>query len=209
MLFLAADAVIYTLLGIYLDQVLPSDYGVPKPWNFCCKCKKAKTVVRDDMQPLNEDDEMSLVSNPRNFEPVADALKRQEGRGECLKVRGLVKQFGTKRAVNGTNLTMYKGQIFALLGHNGAGKTTTLSMLTGLLKPTAGRAEVFGINVFEDMDEIRKILGVCPQHDVLFRNLTPEEHLRIYTAFKGSKPSEIDEQVDQMLIDIDLVDQRH
>jgi len=95
------------------------------------------------------------VSNPKNFEPVADALKRQEGQGECLKVRGLVKEFGTKRAVNGTNLTMYKGQIFALLGHNGAGKTTTLSMLTGLLKPTAGRAEVFGINMFEDMDEIR------------------------------------------------------
>lgn len=209
MLFLAADAVIYTMLGIYLDQVLPSDYGVPKPWNFCCKCKKAKTVNRDDMEPLNEDDEMSLVSNPRNFEPVADALRRQEGQGECLKVRGLVKQFGPKRAVNGTNLTMYKGQIFALLGHNGAGKTTTLSMLTGLLKPTAGRAEVFGIDVFEDMDEIRKVLGVCPQHDVLFRNLTPEEHLRIYSAFKGSKPSEIDQQVNQMLLDIDLVDQRH
>lgn len=50
---------------------------------------------------------------------------------------------------------MYKGQIFALLGHNGAGKTTTLSMLTGLLKPTAGKAEVFGIDVFEDMGEIR------------------------------------------------------
>jgi len=88
---------------------------------------------------------------------------------------------------------MYKGQIFALLGHNGAGKTTTLSMLTGLLKPTEGRAEVFGINMFEEMDEIRTILGVCPQHDVLFRNLTPEEHLRIYAAFKGSAAHEIDE----------------
>lgn len=57
-----------------------------------------------------------------------------------MKVRGLVKKFGEKTAVNGTNLTMYKGQIFALLGHNGAGKTTTLSMLTGLLKPTSGKA---------------------------------------------------------------------
>jgi ATP-binding cassette subfamily A (ABC1) protein 3 len=57
---------------------------------------------------------------------------------------------------------MYNGQIFALLGHNGAGKTTTLSMLTGLLEPTSGSAKVFGIDIFNDMDKIRKILGVCP-----------------------------------------------
>jgi ABC-type multidrug transport system ATPase subunit len=63
-------------------------------------------------------------------------------------VRGLIKQFGDKTAVAGANLTMYKGQIFALLGHNGAGKTTTISMLTGLLEPTAGFAEVFGIDIF-------------------------------------------------------------
>ena len=65
-----------------------------------------------------------------------------------MKVRGLIKTFGTKRAVDGTNLTIYNGQIFALLGHNGAGKTTTISMLTGLLEPTAGTAEVFGLDIF-------------------------------------------------------------
>lgn len=76
MLFLAFDAVFYILLGLYLDQVLPSDYGVPKPWNFCCKCKKSRRILTDDMQPLNDDDERNMLSNPRNFEPVADALKR-------------------------------------------------------------------------------------------------------------------------------------
>jgi ABC-type multidrug transport system ATPase subunit len=63
-------------------------------------------------------------------------------------VRNLIKTFGTKRAVDGTNLTIYNGQIFALLGHNGAGKTTTISMLTGLLEPTGGKAEVFGLDIF-------------------------------------------------------------
>tara|TARA_B110000285_G_scaffold235543_1_gene317953 strand:+ start:1960 stop:2196 length:237 start_codon:yes stop_codon:yes gene_type:complete len=77
-------------------------------------------------------------------------------------VRGLVKEFGPKKAVNGTDLTMYNGQIFALLGHNGAGKTTTISMLTGLLEPTAGSARVFGTDIFNNMDEVRKKLGVCP-----------------------------------------------
>ncbi len=77
-------------------------------------------------------------------------------------MRGLRKTFGDKVAVDNTNMTMYTGQIFALLGHNGAGKTTTISMLTGLFEPTAGRASVFGIDVFNQMEDMRKILGVCP-----------------------------------------------
>ena len=62
----------------------------------------------------------------------------------------------------GVNLTMYNGQIFALLGHNGAEKTTTLYILTRLLEPTSSSAKVFAIDIFNDMDKIRKILGVCP-----------------------------------------------
>lgn len=72
-----------------------------------------------------------------------------------MKVRGLVRKFGPKTAVAGVNLTMYNGQIFALLGHNGAGKTTTISMLTGLIEPTDGYAEVFGTDIFGNMDEVR------------------------------------------------------
>jgi len=57
---------------------------------------------------------------------------------------------------------MYRGQIFALLGHNGAGKTTTISMLTGLIRPTEGNAKVFDKDLFEQMDDVRKMMGVCP-----------------------------------------------
>ena len=107
-------------------------------------------------------------------------------------------------------MTMYSGQIFALLGHNGAGKTTTLSMLTGLLEPTAGHAEVFGIDIFRNMDEVRKQLGVCPQHDVLFESLTPTDHLRLFAAFKGAANSaELEQQVETMLKDIDLYEVRN
>ena len=81
---------------------------------------------------------------------------------------------------------MYTGQIFALLGHNGAGKTTTISMLTGLLNASSGRAEVFGLDLFEEMSKVRQFLGVCPQHDILFDLLTPEEHLEIFCDFKGT-----------------------
>jgi len=55
---------------------------------------------------------------------------------------------------------MYSGQIFALLGHNGAGKTTTISMLTGLFGASGGQAEAFGIDLLNDQDEARSIMGV-------------------------------------------------
>jgi len=92
-------------------------------------------------------------------------------------------------AVNGINLKIYTGQIFVLLGHNGAGKTTLISMLTGLLNSTEGSAKVFGINIIKQMSEVRKFMGVCPQHDILFENLTTQEHLSIFYDLKGADPS--------------------
>ena len=59
------------------------------------------------------------------------------------------------KAVNGINLKMYNGQIFALLGHNGAGKSTTISMLTGLLKPSTGNASVYEHDMFNQMGKVR------------------------------------------------------
>ena len=82
-------------------------------------------------------------------------------------------------------MTIYSGQIFALLGHNGAGKTTTISTLTGLLEPTEGQAQLEGIDIFEDQDYLRKNLGVCPQHNVIFDYLSVREHLELYATFKG------------------------
>ena len=57
---------------------------------------------------------------------------------------------------------MYKGQIFALLGHNGAGKTTTISILNGMIGPTSGHAFLGRINMFKDTNELRRTLGFCP-----------------------------------------------
>ena len=65
-------------------------------------------------------------------------------------------------AVKGINLKMFADQIFVLLGHNGAGKTSTISMLTGLFQASEGSAEVFGVDVFEETEEVRKFMGVCP-----------------------------------------------
>ena len=89
-----------------------------------------------------------------------------------------------KVAVDNLSLNMYKGQITALLGHNGAGKTTTMSILTGLFSATAGGAEINGYDINTEMDLIRRSLGICPQHNVLFDRLTVREHLAFFAMLK-------------------------
>ena len=126
----------------------------------------------------NEEYDMEeLNANGGSFEPVPVHFRNRDK----LSLKNLVKIYDNGlKAVDNLSLTMYKDQIFALLGPNGAGKTTTISMITGLYEPTHGYAEIYGINIFEEMDQIRENLGVCPQYNVLFDQLTPEEHFDIF-----------------------------
>ena len=69
-------------------------------------------------------------------------------------------------------------------------------MLTGLIASTEGDANLFGIDMFSSMDDARKMMGVCPQHDVLFDLLTPEEHLEIFYEFKGADKTNRKKEID-------------
>ena len=118
-------------------------------------------------------------------------LLSQHARSRSVVLHGLRKEFPSpdgqpnKVAVQGLTTELYEGQIYALLGHNGAGKTTTISMLTGLIVPTAGDATVRGLSVVKQMSSIRRSLGICPQHNVLYDSLTVREHLLFYAGLKG------------------------
>ena len=106
------NVIFYLALGLYLDQIIPSAFGVAKKWNFVCTrhywCGKRRRVQNEeDQNRLLEDDEE--VKNPNDFEPVPLSIKRQEETNECLKIRGLRKVFGEKAAVDNTNMTMYQG----------------------------------------------------------------------------------------------------
>ena len=71
------------------------------------------------------------------------------------------------------------------MGHNGAGKSTTINLLTGLLEVTSGNIDVLGLSYPNDVDEIRKDIGLCLQYNVLYDNLTIEDHLRYYYRVKN------------------------
>ncbi len=97
-----------------------------------------------------------------------------------IEIQNIFKNFGRKRAVNGISLRMYAGDIFALLGHNGAGKTTLISMLTGFFSPSNGTAFVNGHDIRFGLSEARERMGLCPQHNMLFDNISVKNHLIIF-----------------------------
>ena len=145
-----------------------------------------------------------------NFEPAPREIQQKEKHNAILKVANLRKVYDNGfKAVNGMNIKMYADQIFVLLGHNGAGKTTTISMLTGLLEQSEGEASVFGFDLFNDMAAVRKFMGVCPQHDVLFELLTVEEHLSFFYDLKGGDPALKKEEVERLLVDFGIADKRN
>src|SRR5262245_17427694 len=103
----------------------------------------------------------------------------------------LVKEFGDLRAVDDVNLTIGKGEFFALLGPNAAGKTTTLKMLAGLMRPTSGHARVAGFDVLEQAMEARRRMGFVPDFPFLYEKLTPWEFLRFTGQLFGMKDAAI------------------
>ena len=81
------------------------------------------------------------------------------------------------------NLNIYENQITGLLGHNGAGKSTTIFMLSGIIAPTSGTAEILGFDLRFQMDRIRSQMGFCPQNDIHYDLLTVYEHLKLIIMF--------------------------
>ncbi|XP_076036096.1 ATP-binding cassette sub-family A member 9-like [Oratosquilla oratoria] len=146
-------------------------------------------------------------ANP-DFEPVSVDLRGKE----AVKLSNIQKTFKSRgkepvQAVKGVSLTIYEGQITAIIGHNGAGKTTLFNILTGMVSPSRGSAEIFGLDVRnpEDLAQIRQMTGVCPQQDIHFLKLTPREHLCFYARIRGIGEDIVESMVEQTLRDVDLL----
>lgn len=157
----------------------------------------------------------NIEINPQTPSGVEDSSPGPANEGEFfepeprhlaagVEIRNLRKVFNKKPAVHGLTLNMYEGQITVLLGHNGAGKTTTMSMLTGMIPPTGGTASVNGFDVRSEMDGVRGSLGLCPQHNIIFDELTVEEHLYFFSKLKGLKKGEIQAEIDKYVALLEL-----
>eukprot|EP01060_Flectonema_neradi_P038639 TRINITY_DN817_c1_g1_i1.p1 TRINITY_DN817_c1_g1~~TRINITY_DN817_c1_g1_i1.p1 ORF type:complete len:1922 (+),score=363.69 TRINITY_DN817_c1_g1_i1:42-5807(+) len=200
MLFL--DTLIYLALGWYLDNVLPSEYGVKKHplfpiFKLLGRNKKPQSILKTKNLAL-----------PRC--PLVEEVSESMAERERIKISTLTKRFNVEGeenlAVNhlgyglpDQSVRFYEGQIQCILGHNGAGKTTLINMLTGMIEPTAGDCQIWGKSILTDIDKIRQDVGMCPQHNILWEPLTCREHLTYFGRLKGVPSEELKLLVDQML----------
>ena len=127
-------------------------------------------------------------------------------RDAAIGAEGLVRDFPAVRAVDGIDLAVERGQVFGFLGANGSGKTTTIRMLTTLLRPTAGRAYVDGLDVQREPSEVRRRIGVALQEAGLDDLQTGRELLALQGRLHGVRRGEIDARVDELLAIVDLED---
>lgn len=110
------------------------------------------------------------------------------GTAPALAVRGLRKTYGSYEAVRGIDFEVQRSEIFGLLGPNGAGKTSTIEIIIGLRAATAGKVEVFGVDVGTDPAGARSLLGIQLQESDFFEHLTLSEQLGYLGACYGMKP---------------------
>lgn len=222
LLMMLFDTFLYCAIGLYLDKVLHKENRVRCSWSsklfkrFRRKKSTSEQFSSSSLVKLIDSDskENARLSEKDTYKSAVEAvsfeMKQQELDGRCIQIRNLHKVYTSKKAsccaVNSLQLTLYENQILALLGHNGAGKSTTMSMLVGLVHPTSGDALVFGKNILTDMEEIRQSLGVCPQYDILFPELTVKEHLEIFANIKGVNEDCLENVVIEMAEEVGLAD---
>ena len=124
----------------------------------------------------------------------------------AVEARGLVKTFGTNRAVDGVELVVHEGEIFGLLGPNGAGKTTMLQMLATLLPIDSGAATIFGYDVQRQPHAVRQLIGVTGQYASVDELLTGRENLRLFGRLQGLSSKEARSIGDDLLARFDLTE---
>lgn len=126
-----------------------------------------------------------------------------------IKVENLVKEFGSRRAVDSVSFSVQPGTVLGFLGPNGAGKTTTIRMISGFLKPTSGQITVNNVNMLDNPIEAQRNIGYMPERTPLYEEMTVESFLHFAAALRGYEGAERQERVDHALKSCFLEPVRH
>ncbi|RWS12259.1 ATP-binding cassette sub-family A member 1-like protein [Dinothrombium tinctorium] len=192
-------SIICGILIWYLDAVWPWQFGVPKPFYFpflpsyWCP-KRAKQSKNIDYSRRNS----------KFFERQMSCFET------AISIANLRKEFSVgftkKVAITDASLEINRNQITVLLGHNGAGKTTMMNVITGIFPPSSGSVTIDGYDVVTNSKDARRSISLCPQHNVIYNELTVREHLKLFSAIKGTQWSSINGEVQKVTNQLNLFD---
>ena len=195
--------------------------GYISPGIFCVKKNISKnnihfhnintsfdTIIEEKDKKIPMNINTKKIGEIKNSDNIKPKIKKDEK--DILHIRNIKKQFGDKKVLNGVTFDLYKNEIFVLLGHNGAGKTTLISILTGLITSNSGEVIYNNKNILspENVSILHKKIGICPQHNVLFEDLTVEEHLELFCEFKSESQDNKNQEISSILNTIGLMDKR-
>ncbi|KFH67556.1 hypothetical protein MVEG_06288 [Podila verticillata NRRL 6337] len=197
-ILMAAESVFFLLLTFYIDAVATSDYGVTRPWYFfITDLFKVRGHRRDPESSLRVngpfiEDSTSIEGGDADVQEELERVRTvYDPEQTPLLLDNLFHRYPGKvvPALRGMSLGVEKNTVLGLLGPNGAGKSTMIHLLTGLYKPTSGTAYVAGANIDNQMSLVHLRTGVCPQHDILWDELTIADHLLFYSRLRGVPPA--------------------
>ena len=197
----------YTLLAWWLSQTT-NQLGGGKPWYFPLRPaywmetrRHATKVLRRTGKEGEEEEEegagdAQALADERDLFDRELRLSAEEGSVRTLK---LSKAYKRVSAVKELTLHMARGEVFCLLGGNGAGKSTVVNVLSGLLRPTFGEAFICGYSVREDLAHVQELISVCHQDNVLWPQLTVQQHLQLQCALRCLRPELIPDTTERLL----------
>ncbi|KAG0053436.1 hypothetical protein BGZ89_002912 [Linnemannia elongata] len=211
MIALIIATFVFLALAFYLTEVMPTEFGVRQPWHFIFSGpykklfgKKEDKKIAGDIEGQRRKDrtgsQREIVQGEIPLDP--EEVQFEDGDVKQERFRVLHDEFAPdsplvmknmrkiypsngKLAVKNVTFAVEKDTIFGLLGPNGAGKTSLIHILTGLYEPTQGWARLAGYELDTEIKDVYRNIGVCPQHDILWDDLTVGEHLYFYARLKG------------------------
>ncbi|KAF9939968.1 ATP-binding cassette sub- A member 2 [Modicella reniformis] len=223
MILFVVQSIIYCVLIVWIENLIQTRRS---PVDFFLRRGSARPAAAAKTRALSDDDDLprqdtTVLVDGKHRERDAEVIEetlRLKGKAGSLDENDSVRLLGLSKTyhLKGKNrdlpilddiyVSFKKNECFGYLGPNGAGKTTTIKILTGAESPTSGHGTIEGLSIAPYHEDLRSMIGICPQFDVLWPKLSPRDHLKLFAKIKGVAAQDLEPAVNQMLEEMGLTE---